>query len=234
MCFQGIYAKYNEREVAPLFCMIMEAGLLRIIRQSGLHSERSITMPNFTKQAIKMSFMKQLNEQPLNKISVRSIVEECGINRNSFYYHFQDIPALIEEILTESADSLVQKYPRIDSIEECIATAFQFLLENKKAILHIFHSVNRDIYEQYLTRCCEYTVETYFDTVFRDRPVSEENHSLLVRFFKYELVGASLDWVSRGMPEEALNEIQHLLSLCHGLSEEIIRRDHSTADGCGG
>ena len=58
-------------------------------------------MPSFTKQAIKMSFMKLLSEQPLNKISVRSIVEECGINRNSFYYHFQDIPALMEEIIVE-------------------------------------------------------------------------------------------------------------------------------------
>ena len=26
---------------------------------------------------------------------VRDIVEDCGINRNSFYYHFQDIPSLL-------------------------------------------------------------------------------------------------------------------------------------------
>ena len=56
-------------------------------------------MPNFTEKAIKVSFMKLLNAQPLNQISVRDIVEECGINRNSFYYHYQDIPALIEEIV---------------------------------------------------------------------------------------------------------------------------------------
>ena len=48
-------------------------------------------MPNFTKQAIKDSFLKLLNQQPLSKISVRSIVEDCGINRKSFYYHDQDI-----------------------------------------------------------------------------------------------------------------------------------------------
>ena len=54
-------------------------------------------MPNFTKNAIKASFMKLLNEKPLNKISVKNIVEDCGINRNSFYYHFQDIPSLIVE-----------------------------------------------------------------------------------------------------------------------------------------
>ena len=75
-------------------------------------------MPNFTKQAIKSAFMKLLNEQPLNKISVRSIVEECGINRNSFYYHFQDIPSLIEEIVMEEIDTLIAKYPTINSLDE--------------------------------------------------------------------------------------------------------------------
>ena len=44
-------------------------------------------MANFTKQAIKASFMKLLSQKPLSKISVRDIVEDCGINRNSFYYH---------------------------------------------------------------------------------------------------------------------------------------------------
>ena len=33
-------------------------------------------MANFTKQAIKASFMKLLNQKPLSKISVRDIVEE--------------------------------------------------------------------------------------------------------------------------------------------------------------
>ena len=54
-----------------------------------------------TKRAIKESFVNLLNERPLNKISVRDITDKCGINRNSFYYHYQDIPALMEEILTE-------------------------------------------------------------------------------------------------------------------------------------
>ena len=107
-------------------------------------------MPNFTKQAIKSAFMKLLNEQPLNKISVRSIVEECGINRNSFYYHFQDIPSLIEEIVMEEIDTLIAKYPTISSLNECVNLAFRFAIENKKAVLHIYNSINRDIYESYI------------------------------------------------------------------------------------
>ena len=57
-------------------------------------------MPNFTRRAIKESFLKLLNQRPLNQITVKDIVEDCGINRNSFYYHFSDLPALVEEYNT--------------------------------------------------------------------------------------------------------------------------------------
>ena len=76
-------------------------------------------MANFTRQAIEAAFMKLLNSKPLNKISVRDIVEECGINRNSFYYHFQDIPSLLEEIITTNTDRLIEEYPSISSLDEC-------------------------------------------------------------------------------------------------------------------
>lgn len=181
-------------------------------------------MPNFTKQAIKASFLKLLNEQPLAKVTVRSIVEDCGINRNSFYYHYQDIPALIEEIIMESADRLIRAYPRVDSLEECVDTAMRTMLSSKKAILHIFNSVSRDAYEQYLMRCCTYIITTYCETAFADSPMHEEDRELLRHFLTLELFGASLDWVSRGMPEDALRELHRLISLCDGLHEEVIRR----------
>ena len=53
-------------------------------------------MANFTQKAIKDTFLKLLDERPLSQISVKMLVEECGINRNTFYYHYADIPALIE------------------------------------------------------------------------------------------------------------------------------------------
>ena len=48
-------------------------------------------MSAYTKQAIKNSFLKLLNERPLSQVTVKAIVEDCGINRKSFYYPYQDI-----------------------------------------------------------------------------------------------------------------------------------------------
>ena len=181
-------------------------------------------MPNFTEQAIKKAFVKLLNEQPLNKISVRSIVEECGINRNSFYYHFQDIPTLIEEIIKEDVDGIINRYPTINSIDECMRVAFDFALNNKRAVLHIYNSVNRDIYESYLMKLCEYVVSKYLDTAFGRNTVSEYDRAAAIRFFKCELFGLSFDWIANEMKEDAIEELYHISDLCRGLSEEIIRR----------
>lgn len=181
-------------------------------------------MPNFTKRAIKESFWKLLNEQPLTQISVREIVEECGINRNSFYYHFQDIPSLIEEIVMDAANALIQQHPSITSIDEGVEAAFRFTLDNKKAILHICNSVNRNIYEQYLMRICEYVVTTYFDTVFEKDIVSKSNRDIMILFTKCELFGLSIDWINTGMQDDAIEKLKHLLLLCNGLSSEMIKR----------
>lgn len=181
-------------------------------------------MANFTKRAIKEAFWKLLNQQPLSQITVRQIVEECGINRNSFYYHFQDIPALIEEIVLDAADTLIQKYPSIASIDEAVEAAFRFTLDNKKAVLHICNSVNRNIYEQYLMRICEYVITTYFDTVFGEEGISEKDRDTIILFIKCELFGLSIDWINTGMSENAIVKLKHLLSLCNGLISEMIER----------
>ncbi|MFQ8765363.1 MAG: TetR family transcriptional regulator [Oscillospiraceae bacterium] len=43
---------------------------------------------------------------------MRDIVERCGINRNSFYYHFQDIPSLLGEIIVERTNDLMAQCRR--------------------------------------------------------------------------------------------------------------------------
>ena len=60
-------------------------------------------MSELTKRAIQESFKKLLSNQPLDKITVKNITDDCGVNRNTFYYHYSDIYQLLEEIfLTEA------------------------------------------------------------------------------------------------------------------------------------
>ncbi len=179
-------------------------------------------MANFTKQAIKASFMKLLSQKPLSKISVRDIVEDCGINRNSFYYHFQDIPSLLGEIVTEQTDALIRQYPSISSVEECFSVAFHTARENRRAVMHIFNSANRDMFLQDTLRLCEYVVSTYISTVFSGENIGVDDRRVVVQFMKCQLFGVWIDWVSGGMKEEALADLQRMIQLCRGVPELIV------------
>lgn len=185
-------------------------------------------MPNFTEKAIKQSFMKLLNERPLNKITVKDIVEDCGINRNSFYYHFQDMPSLIENIIIGELDRIIKEYPSIQSAEECFLVAAGFALGNKRAVLHIYESVNRDIFERYLWRICEYAVTTYINTLFGGRKIRSEDKDIVIRFIKCECFGSIIDWLSSGMKDNIETSIHRLCELRKGILEQIMDRCEST------
>ena len=181
-------------------------------------------MPNFTRMAIKATFIRLLNEKPLSQITVKDIVEECGVNRNSFYYHFQDIPALIEEIVTEQADRIIEEYPSIDSIEVCLNVALSFAEKNRRAILHIYNSVNRAIFEQYLWKVCHHVVSAYSNVIFSDRSVSDVDRKVILRFYECECFGMVMKWMSSGMQDGMQDEISRLCELRKGMAEEMIRR----------
>ena len=60
-----------------------------------------------------------LEERPLSDITVKDIAEKCEINRNSFYYHYADLPTLVEDVITEEADKIMEKYDSFESLEKC-------------------------------------------------------------------------------------------------------------------
>ena len=41
-------------------------------------------MASFTRKAIMDSFMKLVDQRPISKITIKDIVEDCGVNRNTF------------------------------------------------------------------------------------------------------------------------------------------------------
>lgn len=184
-------------------------------------------MPGFTKKAIRNSFIKLLNERPVAQITVKDIVEDCGINRNSFYYHYQDLPSMIEEIILEEADEIIRKHPTVDSLEEGLDFAVSFVLENKRAALHLYHSANRDLFEQYLWKVCEHVVDTYISTAFSDYPVGKSDKSIIIRYYKWCCFGAILDWLNTGLKDDVQAFFYRMGQLKRGMLEEMIRRSIS-------
>ena len=62
-------------------------------------------MSQTTKWAMAMALKHIMTQKPLSKITITDITEACGINRMTFYYHFQDIFDLIDWICQEEGAS---------------------------------------------------------------------------------------------------------------------------------
>ena len=165
-------------------------------------------MADFTKRAIRDSFLKLLEEKPLKQISVRDIVENCGINRNTFYYHYQDIPELLESIIQEEAERLITEHPTFGSMESCMNTIIDFAMENKILVMHIYKSVNRDVFEKRLWWVCEHVMTRYVDGLIRGRRISDHDREIIIAYVKAVSFGLVLGWLETGMTTE-IREFNH-------------------------
>lgn len=181
-------------------------------------------MANFTRNAIISSFLKLLDERPLSQITVKDIVSDCGVNRNTFYYYFEDIPKLIEVIIVEDAEHIIREFPSMALIEDCLNAMIEFALKHKRAGLHIYNSVKRDIYEQYLWRICEHTVEIYINTVLNGRKINETDEKVIRQYYGCVLFGVVSGWLNKGMKEDIQLSFKRICELQKGTVEEMIRR----------
>jgi len=170
-------------------------------------------MAQFTQRAIAESLIKLLNERPLDKITIKDIVEDCGINRNSFYYHFEDLPALVEEIVGEQVQNLIQKHPTVSSVEECADAVMELVMENRRAIYHIYHSLSRDVFERHLMDACGYIVSTYLTSEFTAKPIDPQDLDALIRLHKCACFGSVIDWLNGGMKDDIADYFRRVCAL---------------------
>ena len=83
-----------------------EYGMMRAEDSRPQGGRREQTVAQNTKNVIRKGFIELLEQRSLDKISVVDIAEHCGINRNTFYYYYCDIYALIREILEDGRPAL--------------------------------------------------------------------------------------------------------------------------------
>ncbi len=179
-------------------------------------------MPNdYTKDSIKAAFIQLLNERPLNKISVKSIVDICNISRNTFYYHFQDIPGLLEEIILDSANTLVRENDTVLSMGECIESAFAFVKANKKAVYHIYNSVDRAAYEDFLMKMCDHTATLLIREQLESWNVSDADRDALTYFVKCQFIGLCMDWTKNGMNDDIADKYHRSVKLISRIPKNL-------------
>lgn len=165
-------------------------------------------MSGFTKEIIAKTFTEILDEKPMSKVTVRDIVERCGVNRNTFYYHFRDIPDVVEFILKKKWDEIQEAPQEKNSILECMEEMASLVRDNRKLMLNVYKSVKRDTFLIYMNDVILYIITEYFKKNRNKFQLEENEIQILVRYYKCLFVGILIEWLDHGLKEDLGTEMR--------------------------
>ena len=97
-----------------------------------------------TKEMLAGSLKKLMAKKPLKKITVSDIVTDCNLNRKTFYYHFEDIYALIKWTLEQEAIDVVKNLDVIGKPDEVLTFVVNYVNENSHILNCAYDSIGRD------------------------------------------------------------------------------------------
>ena len=169
-----------------------------------------------TKNALADSLKALLEFRPVDKITISDITDDCGVNRMTFYYHFQDIYDLLEWSWIREANKVLNGKKTYDTWQQGFLQIFNAVSENKQIVMNIYHSVNREQIEIYLYKL---TYDLLFGVVEENAAgmdVRDDDKKFIADFYKYAFVGLILDWIKNGMKADPSQVIEHLDVLIHG------------------
>ena len=179
-------------------------------------------MAAITKLAIAQSLKTLSQDSPLNKITVKNISDLCGINRQTFYYHFRDIYALIEWIYAEEASEALSGKKTYDTWQQGFLQIFNYVIENKGFVSRTYHSLSREYLEHFLYRVTYSLLIGVIDEKAEGLSVREEDKAFIANFYKYGFVGLMLDWIASGMDQRPELIIDRLNILIQGDIEKAL------------
>ena len=75
----------------------------------------SSTNPSETKLLMAEALKKLIKDRPFSKITVQDIVAECNINRNTFYYHFENNYDLLSFTYEQEVQNIVESFHKANA-----------------------------------------------------------------------------------------------------------------------
>lgn len=149
-------------------------------------------MSQLTKKAIVESTLALAEKYPLNKITVRDIVEACGITRNTFYYHFHDIYEVLEFAI-EGAFEQWKKHWEDD--ETALISLLDFCETHKRILVNLYKTVGGDALSVYARRQIREILQERLQMEAAELKVSDSDVALISEFYEEALLGILFHWL---------------------------------------
>lgn len=173
-------------------------------------------MSQLTKKALAHSLKKLMRKTPISKITVNDLVADCGVNRRTLYYHFQDIYDLLEWIYKTEIREVIADNRTLDTWNLAFLAIFDYLKTNEKIVFNTFHSIDRNSLETHLYNELYLLVHGILRDVFTNSNLSEDQIRNVAHFYKILFGGIVIDWIKNDMKEDPNKIILNLKQILTG------------------
>ncbi|ANA82582.1 TetR/AcrR family transcriptional regulator [Paenibacillus glucanolyticus] len=155
-----------------------------------------------SKEALKQALLSLLSQKSFSSISITEIVELANYNRGTFYTHYDNKEALLDDILTPLMEELVASYRapygevdvfHIDELPANAVKIFDHIHLNADVYTALFKS---DVLP--LVRDKMFSALKHIAMEDLDYPSGELNHELLVIYNMHALIGLVSHWIESG------------------------------------
>lgn len=177
-----------------------------------------------TKKLLADGLKELLKKRTLDKITVKELVATCGVNRQTFYYNFQDIYELLEWIFVEEGNRLRQETADISDWKERLHVIVDEINQedNRRLILNAFYSVNPMQIDQFMQNYFRPSVEEIITENIRGVEISDEDREFMIRMYDLFWVDLIMRWIQTGMDmSEMTGDIEKIIHVMTGSSQYI-------------
>lgn len=148
-----------------------------------------------TKKMLSASLKHCMEKKSLSKITVTDIVTDCGLNRKTFYYHFQDVPDLLKWTLEQEAVDVVKQFDLLNELEEALRFAVRYIRENSHMINCSYDSIGRDELKRFLNHDFQSIVMSIVEQIERKENVHSDPDAkkIICNFYTEGMAGELVD-----------------------------------------
>ncbi|MCD8221523.1 MAG: TetR/AcrR family transcriptional regulator [Clostridiales bacterium] len=161
-------------------------------------------MPVDMKHTIAKATETLLIDKKVMKLTVKDIVEECHITRQAFYYHFANIPELLEWIISQREEELLENLTDTDT-EPAKDRIRYWSLIILNATSHL-KKLGKSAYRKEIEEICFSHLKKYFFLVAQKSSdfctLDSFDQDLIIRYHCYALAGILRDWDPKNSIEQ--------------------------------
>ena len=192
-------------------------------------------MASFTKFAILKVFGDLAASRPVDKITVKDITDQCGISRNTFYYHYQDIYQVLKAYVQYSAEHVIELMVE-DEGEDGKAglKEIRYLEANRELLCNLYRSAANEEVRNCLQSASQIIFDRLIESVSQGMEEQAEDKKILSAVCQYTVRGIMTSWMEEdGMLNgETLEQVLVRLDyLFKGAIREALMRSASREQG---